>query len=122
VDLSAGVSAAWNPRLHAIIMALRRNLQRGELGARISVNMTFIMSATLIALAGHLMEIALWASALDICGAVADISAAIYSSAGSYFTPGSMARMTSFFEDPGPDLSASYWGRHVGAALIESSP
>src|SRR5271165_186711 len=41
------------------------------------------------ALAGHLVEIALWAFALDICGAVADISAAIYSSAGSYTTSGS---------------------------------
>ena len=51
--------------------------------------LTFVMSATLIALAGHLMEIALWAFALDICGAVADISAAIYSSAGSYTTVGS---------------------------------
>jgi hypothetical protein len=43
----------------------------------------------LIALAGHLMEIALWAFALDVCGAVADISAAIYSSAGSDTTAGS---------------------------------
>jgi hypothetical protein len=66
--------------VHTIIMALRRNLQRGVLGARIWVNMIFIMSATLIAL---------WAFALDICGAVADISTAIYSSAGSYTTAGS---------------------------------
>ena len=35
------------------------------------------------------MEIALWAFALDISGAVADLSAAIYSSAGSYTTAGS---------------------------------
>jgi len=70
-------------------MTLRRNLRRGVLGPRIWVNMTFIMGATLIALAGHLMEIALWAFTLDICGAVADISAAIYSSAGSYTTVGS---------------------------------
>jgi hypothetical protein len=59
------------------------------LGVRIWVNMTFIVSATLLALTGHLVEIALWAFALDICGAVADISAAIYSSAGSYTTVGS---------------------------------
>ena len=59
------------------------------LGARIWVNMTFIMSATLLALTGHLVEIALWAFVLNICGAVADISAAIYSSAGSYTTAGS---------------------------------
>jgi hypothetical protein len=74
--------------VHTIITTLRHNLQRGVLG-RIWVNMIFIMGATLIALAGHLMEIALWAFVLNICGAVADISAAIYSSAGSYTTAGS---------------------------------
>ena len=75
--------------VHTIVMTLRSNLQRGVLGARIWVNMTFIVGATLLALAGHLVEIALSAFALDICGAVADISAAIYSSAGSYTTAGS---------------------------------
>ncbi len=70
--------------VHTIVMTLRSNLQRGVLGVRIWVNMTFIVSATLLALMGHLVEIALWAFALDICGAVADISAAIYSSAGSF--------------------------------------
>ena len=57
--------------VHTIVMALRRNLQRGVLGMRIWVNMTFVMSATLLALVGHLVEIALWAFALDISGAVA---------------------------------------------------
>jgi hypothetical protein len=75
--------------VHTIVMTLRRNLQRGVLGVRIWVNMTFIVSATLLALAGHLGEIALWASALDISGAAADIRAAVYSSAGSYTTAGS---------------------------------
>ena len=75
--------------VHTIVMALRRNLRRGVLGMRIWVNMTFVMSATLLALVGHLVEIALWAFALDISGAVADLSAAIYSSAGSYTTAGS---------------------------------
>ncbi len=75
--------------VHTIIVTLRSNLQRGVLGARIWVNLTFIMGATLLALAGHLVEIALWAFALDICGAVGDISAAMYSSAGSYTTSGS---------------------------------
>jgi hypothetical protein len=75
--------------VHTIVMTLRRNLQRGLLGMRIWLNLTFVMSATLIALAGHLMAIALWAFALNLCGAVADISAAIYSSAGSYTTSGS---------------------------------
>jgi hypothetical protein len=63
--------------VHTIVMTLRRNLQRGVIGVRLRVNMTCVTSATLIVLAWHLMEIALWAFALDICGAVADISAAI---------------------------------------------
>jgi hypothetical protein len=75
--------------VHAIVMALRRDLKRGVLGVRLWVNLTFVMSATLLAFAGHLAEIALWALVLDISGAVADISAAFYSSAGSYTTSGS---------------------------------
>ena len=75
--------------VHIIVMNLRRNLERGVLGERVWVNIAFIMGATLLALAGHLGEIALWAFVLDISGSVADISAAIYSSAGSYTTSGS---------------------------------
>jgi hypothetical protein len=75
--------------LHAIVMSLHRDLKRGLLGARIWVNMSFIMAAALLALAGHLAEIVLWAFTLDATGAVAGIGAAIYSSAGSYTTMGS---------------------------------
>jgi hypothetical protein len=75
--------------VHTIVMTLRRNLKRGVLGMRIWVNMTFVVTATLLALAGHLAEIALWAFALDVSGAVANISAAVFSSAGSYTTSGS---------------------------------
>jgi hypothetical protein len=75
--------------VHTIVMTLRRNLQRGVLGVRLWVNLSFIMGATLLAFAGHLLEISLWAFVLDISGAVADIAAAIYSSAGSYTTSGS---------------------------------
>jgi hypothetical protein len=75
--------------VHAIVMTLRRDLKRGVLGGRIWLNLTFIMGATLLAFAGHLGEIALWAFALDMTGAVADFGAAIYSSAGSYTTSGS---------------------------------
>jgi hypothetical protein len=75
--------------VHAIVMTLRDNLQRGVLGARLSVNLIFVMGAMLVALAGHLAEIGLWAFVLDMSGAVADIGAAIYSSAGSYTTSGS---------------------------------
>jgi hypothetical protein len=75
--------------LHAIVVSLRRDLKRGRLGARTWVNMSFIMAAILLALAGHLAEIGLWALALDATGAVTDFYAAIYSSAGSYTTSGS---------------------------------
>jgi hypothetical protein len=75
--------------LHTILMSLRRDLKRGLLGMRIWVNMSFVMVAILVALAGHLAEIVLWAFALDATGAVADIGAAIYSAAGSYTTSGS---------------------------------
>jgi hypothetical protein len=74
---------------HIIVMSLRHDLKRGRLGARLWVNMTFTMATILLALASHLAEIGLWAFVLDISGAVADIGAAIYSSAGSYTTSGS---------------------------------
>lgn len=75
--------------VHTIVMAVRHNLQRGRLGVRLWVNLTFIMSATLLALIGHLMEIALWAFGLKMSGAVDDLGAAVYSSGGSYTTSGS---------------------------------
>jgi hypothetical protein len=45
--------------VHTIVMTLRSNLQRGVLGVRIWVNMTFIVGATLLALTGHLVDIVL---------------------------------------------------------------
>ncbi len=75
--------------VHTIVMALRRNLKRGVLGMRIWLNLTFIMNTTLLALVGHLAEIALWAFVLTASGAVADPGAAIFASAGSYTTAGS---------------------------------
>ena len=64
--------------VHTIVMTVRQNLQRGVLGMRIWANLTFVMAATLLALAGHLGEIVLWAFALDVYGAVTDFGAAIY--------------------------------------------
>jgi hypothetical protein len=49
---------------HAMVMNLHNNLQRGVLGARLWVNLAFIIGAVLRALVGHLGEIALWAFAL----------------------------------------------------------
>ena len=88
--------------VHTIVMTLRRNLTRGVLGVRLWVNLSFVMSATLLAFAGHLGEIALWAFALDISGAATDIGAAIYSSAGSYTTSGSDVVLPSQWKLLGP--------------------
>ncbi|RBP09729.1 hypothetical protein DFR50_12175 [Roseiarcus fermentans] len=88
--------------VHTIVMTLRRNLQRGVLGIRIRKNLTFVMSATLLAFAGHLVEIVLWAFALDMSGAVADFSSAIYASAGSYTTAGSDIVLASGWRLLGP--------------------
>jgi Ion channel len=75
--------------VHTIVMEMRRNLQRGQLGARLSVNLTFITGTTLLALAGHILEVVLWAFVFDLCGGVGGFSAALYCSAGSYTTLGS---------------------------------
>lgn len=75
--------------VHTIIMEMRRDLQRGLLGARLWVNLTFVTGTTLLALAGHILEIALWAFFFDVCGVVPDFSAALYCSAGNYTTLGS---------------------------------
>ena len=88
--------------VETIVTALRRNLQSGGLGVRVWMNLTFVMGATLVALVGHFAEIALWAFALTISGAVADISAAIYSSAGSYTTVGSDIVLPSRWKLLGP--------------------
>jgi hypothetical protein len=88
--------------VETIVRALRRNLQSGGLGVRFWMNLTFVMGATLVALVGHFAEIALWAFALTISGAVADISAAIYSSAGSYTTVGSDIVLPSRWKLLGP--------------------
>jgi hypothetical protein len=77
------------------------------------------MGATLLALVGHLGEIALWAFVLDISGAVGNISAAIYSSAGSYTTSGSDIVLTQQWKLLGPfEAAAGMLMFGVSTALI----
>jgi hypothetical protein len=75
--------------VHTIIIEMRRDLQRGWLGVRLSENLKFVSSTMLLLLAGHILEIALWAFVFDLCGAAADFRQALYCSAGSYTTVGS---------------------------------
>jgi hypothetical protein len=86
---TVGTIAIHGVVVHAIIMSLRRDLKRGLVGVRTWMNLTFITAAILLALGGHLAEITFWGFVLDMSGAVPDIGAAIYSSAGSYTTSGS---------------------------------
>jgi hypothetical protein len=74
--------------VHTIITQLHHDLRRGSAGVRLSRNLTFVGATTIITLVGHLLEIALWAFVLDLCGGTADFSAALYCSAGSYTTVG----------------------------------
>lgn len=69
--------------VHTVIMEMRRDLQRGRLGVRLWVSLTFVTGTTLLGLAGHILEVALWAFVFDLCGGVANFSAALYCSAGS---------------------------------------
>jgi Ion channel len=75
--------------VHTVIMGMRRDLQRGRLGVRLGKNLTFVSGTALFSLAGHVLEIALWAFAFDLCGAAADLRQALYCSAGNYTTVGS---------------------------------
>jgi Ion channel len=56
---------------------------------RIWGNLTFVSATTLLSLAGHILEVALWAFVFDLCGGVADFMVALYCSAGNYTTVGS---------------------------------
>lgn len=51
--------------LHTIIIEMRRDLQRARLGVRLWVNLTFVTGTTLLVLAGHILEVALWAFVFD---------------------------------------------------------
>jgi hypothetical protein len=71
-----------------IIMEVRRDLKRGRVGVRFWTDVAFVTGATLIAIAGHLAEMGLWAIAMKLCGAFSDWSVAFYYSAVNYTTLG----------------------------------
>jgi len=74
--------------VHTIVTEIRSGLRRGSLGVRLWGNLRFIGGVTLLAFAGHILEIVVWALVLDFCGAAADLPAALYCSAGDYTTLG----------------------------------
>lgn len=74
--------------LGMIIKGVRRDLRLGRAGVGFWTDLAIVAGAMLLALAGHLIEIGLWALALDFCGEFSNFAAAFYHSAGSYTTLG----------------------------------
>ena len=71
-----------------IVNHVLRDLERGRVGARFSANLTLVASVTLLALGGHLIEMALWALVFLLCGEFPDFAAAFYHSGVNYTTLG----------------------------------
>jgi len=63
--------------LYAIIEAVRRYLLRGRAGVFLR-DMMLVMSTMLLALAGHFVEIALWALSFVLCGEFSSFAAGGY--------------------------------------------
>jgi len=71
-----------------IVWGFRRDLKSGWLGPRYTANLAFIAAATMLALVGHLVEVALWALVFRLCGEFSGFAAAFYHSAINYTTLG----------------------------------
>jgi ion channel len=71
-----------------IINRVRRDLRLNRAGVRFWKDLVIVAGAMMLALAGHLIEMALWALTLELCGELSSFAAAFYHSAGSYTTLG----------------------------------
>ena len=72
-----------------VVRVVRRGLMHGRSG--FWGDLTLVMSVTMLALAGHLIEVALWALSFVLCGEFSNFAAAFYYSADSYTTLGDSA-------------------------------
>jgi voltage-gated potassium channel Kch len=70
-----------------ILMGVRRQLERGRAGIWFW-DAILVMNFTLLALAAHVVEIALWALSLVLCGEFSNFAAALYYSGNTYTTLG----------------------------------
>jgi hypothetical protein len=92
--LLVGVAATFcTVIVHALIFGIivtqvRRDLQLGRVGTRYWTNIAFVTGATLLALAGHVVEIGMWALAFELCGEFSNFAVAFYHSAVNYTTLG----------------------------------
>jgi hypothetical protein len=74
--------------LTTIIHFVRRERRLGRAGVSFLEDVTIVARATLVALAAHLVEMAVWALVFEFCGEFHDFAAAFYSSAENYTTLG----------------------------------
>lgn len=74
--------------LITIVHFVRRERRLGRAGVVFWKDVTIVAGATLLALAAHLVEIALWALVFALCGEFPDFPAAFYHSAENYTTLG----------------------------------
>jgi hypothetical protein len=92
--LLVGVAATFCTIIvHALILGfivtqVRRDVQRGLVGVRFWTDVTVVTGTTLLALAGHIVEVGLWALAFELCGEFSNFAAAFYHSAVNYTTLG----------------------------------
>jgi Ion channel len=73
--------------LNTIVVAIHRHVLRGRAGVFL-LDVAFVMGAAILALAGHFVEIALWALSFVLCGEFSNFATALYYSAASYTTLG----------------------------------
>jgi len=75
--------------LGATVNFFRYERRRGRAGAGLRIDVTILVLVIAFAFIAHLVEIALWATLLVICGEVQQFAIAFYQSAGNYTTLGS---------------------------------
>jgi hypothetical protein len=74
--------------LIAIVHFVRHEWRLGRAGVRFWKDLSIVAGASLVALAAHLVEIAVWAVLFVLCGQFTDFAAALYHSAENYTTLG----------------------------------
>ena len=67
-----------------LVRVTARLIQRGYAGPGLRKNLTIVALALLLTAAAHLTQIALWAVAFLLCGAITDFERAFYFSAQNY--------------------------------------
>jgi hypothetical protein len=74
--------------LNVVVTLARYDLRVGRAGVRFWTDLMLVTMGMMLALTAHLIEVGLWALALELCGEFSDFPAAFFHSAGNYTTLG----------------------------------